>query len=245
MDFIGELSGVEQLLGRCASLQLCVQHWSTAVKHHSALARSGRICLPFTIMKIGFVCDEGRIRAATQPLRAMGTSNSKSRTWPSATRFSAPPLYHPPQFLPVLPSYFQCGCVRCAKTVSVSTARMAPFGGVRKSSSGASGIAATNAGGWSSASSREGASAGARQATAFNATRTFPQFTPALSSSPEPVDSITTFTGLRSGRHATLRLLTPSFRAAIRRLSSVRANRIIGVYGAGDGNRTEGRFNSQ
>src|SRR5947207_15119919 len=68
----------------------CVQHWLTALRHHSALRRDARIGLSPTITKIGLVCDEGRIRAAIQLLRSMATSNARSRGCPSATTLFDP-----------------------------------------------------------------------------------------------------------------------------------------------------------
>ena len=65
----------------------CVQHWFTASSSHSALRRDARIGLSATSTNIGFVCEEYSTRAATQLERSIGTSNSTSRTCPSATTF--------------------------------------------------------------------------------------------------------------------------------------------------------------
>ena len=52
----------------------CDQHWSTPRKHHSMLLRDARIGLSPTSTKIGLVCDEARMRSATQSCRVMGRS---------------------------------------------------------------------------------------------------------------------------------------------------------------------------
>jgi len=61
-----------------------LQQTSTPLRHHSALLRLARIGLLLTIAKIGLVCDEGRIRRATQLLWSMFTSNAISCSVPSA-----------------------------------------------------------------------------------------------------------------------------------------------------------------
>ena len=63
----------------------CVQHWFTALRHHSALRRDARIGLPSTMVNTGLVCDDGRMRAAIQLLRSSATSKVSVRSLPSAT----------------------------------------------------------------------------------------------------------------------------------------------------------------
>jgi hypothetical protein len=65
----------------------CDQHWLTAFRHHSALARDARTGCPPTSANTGLLCDEGRIRAAIQLLRSIGTSNVSVRSVPSACSF--------------------------------------------------------------------------------------------------------------------------------------------------------------
>src|SRR5207247_3144782 len=65
----------------------CVQHWLTAVRHHSALRREARIGLPSTSAKMGLVWDVGRMRAAIQLLLSILTLNVTSRNCPSAGTF--------------------------------------------------------------------------------------------------------------------------------------------------------------
>ena len=62
-----------------------LQHWFTPLSAHSALLREARIGFPFTMTKTGFVCAAGIIRAATQLLALMGTSNFIARGLPSAS----------------------------------------------------------------------------------------------------------------------------------------------------------------
>ena len=46
-------------LGRADLLSFCDQHWSTALRHHSADFFEARIGLPSTTTKTGLVCDDG------------------------------------------------------------------------------------------------------------------------------------------------------------------------------------------
>ena len=48
------------------------------------LRREARIVLPSTSIKTGLVCDEGRMRMATQLLRSIGMSKERSLILPSA-----------------------------------------------------------------------------------------------------------------------------------------------------------------
>jgi hypothetical protein len=62
----------------------CDQHCSTDFRHHSTLRRDARRGFPPTVTKTGFVCDEPRMRSATQLDRSIGTSKARSLSSPSA-----------------------------------------------------------------------------------------------------------------------------------------------------------------
>src|ERR1035437_5936890 len=63
------------------------QHLSTPCRHHAALLLEARVGLSPTSTKIGFVCEEARMRSATQLLLSTRTSKETPRNCPSARIF--------------------------------------------------------------------------------------------------------------------------------------------------------------
>src|SRR5262245_31415894 len=61
-----------------------LQHWSTDLRHHSALFFEARMGLPPTVTKTGLVWELGRIRRATQLDFLMGSRKDTFSCFPSA-----------------------------------------------------------------------------------------------------------------------------------------------------------------
>ena len=61
------------------NLSLFLQHCSTLSRHHSTERRNARIGLPPTTTKIGLVCDDGRMRAATCRQHRLSRQANKQR----------------------------------------------------------------------------------------------------------------------------------------------------------------------
>ena len=86
--FVG--AGRRVALARPILRRFWLQQRSTDCQAPLGALRDARIGCPPTRTKTGLVCDEGRIRSATQLLRSIGTSKLTSRSVPSATMLAWP-----------------------------------------------------------------------------------------------------------------------------------------------------------